>query len=132
MPDNPTEREVRNDALIREFLDTFEKKDAALLGSYFAEDIAFQNYGDPEVRGRANLVNMWAGIFRNFGQLKFETVHQAVNGDVVIAEQIHGTSLPGKPLVPIKNLAVYEIRDGKIAAWRDYTNVQYAIQLIGL
>jgi limonene-1,2-epoxide hydrolase len=132
MHNDPSEREMRNDALIREFVDTFEKKDPALLGPYFAEDIVFESYGDPELRGRANVVDMWAGVFRNFAQVKFETVNQAVNGDLVIAEQIHGLSLPGKPLAPIKNVAVYEIRDGKIAAWRDYTNPQKAGQLLGL
>jgi limonene-1,2-epoxide hydrolase len=35
-------------------------------------------------------------------------------------------------VAPIKNLAVYEIRDGKIAEWRDYTNPQKARQLLGL
>jgi limonene-1,2-epoxide hydrolase len=28
------------------------------------------------------------------------------------------------------NMAVYEIRAGKIAAWRDYTNPQYAQTLL--
>lgn len=132
MSDNPSEREARNDALIREFIDAFEKKDSVLLGQYFAEDIVFENYGEPEVRGSTNLVSMWAGVFRNFAQVKFETLNQAVNGDTVIAEQIHGLGLPGKALAPIKNLAVYEIRRGKIAAWRDYTNPQKAGKLLGL
>ncbi len=132
MPDNPSEREARNDALIREFVDAFEKKDPALLGRYFADDIVFENYGDPELRGRTNLVNMWANVFRTFAQVRFETLNQAVNGDLVIAEQIHGLGLPGKELAPIRNLAVYEIRGGEIAAWRDYTNPQQAGRLLGL
>ena len=132
MPDNPSEREVRNDALIREFIAAFEKKDAALLGGYFADDIVFENYGDPALHGRASLVDMWSNVFRNFASVKFETLNQAVSGDVVIAEQVHGLGLPGKQLAPIRNLAVYEIRDGKIAAWRDYTNPQQAGQLLGL
>ena len=132
MPDNPSEREVRNDALIREFIAAFEKKDAALLGGYFADDIVFENYGDPALHGRASLVDMWANVFRNFASVKFETLNQAVSGDVVIAEQVHGLGLPGKQLAPIRNLAVYEIHDGKIAAWRDYTNPQQAGQLLGL
>ncbi|MEV0891563.1 nuclear transport factor 2 family protein [Promicromonospora sp. NPDC050262] len=127
-----TEREARNDALVREFVDAFAKKDAALLGSYFADDIVFENYGDPEVRGRADLVAMWAGVFRTFVGVRFETLHQAVDGDVVIAEQVHGLGLAGKPLAPIRNLAVYEIRDGKIAAWRDCTNPLEAKRLLGL
>jgi limonene-1,2-epoxide hydrolase len=132
VPDHPSEREAYNDALIREFVNTFEKKDADLLAPYFAEEIVFENYGDPELRGRASLVNMWAGVFRSFAQVKFETLRQAVSGDLVIAEQVHGLGLPGKPLAPIKNLAVYEIRDGKISEWRDYTNPQKARQLLGL
>lgn len=127
-----TEREARNDALVREFVDAFEKKDAALLGSFLADDVIFENYGDPEVHGRADLVAMWAGVFRTFAGVRFETLHQAVDGDVVIAEQVHGLGLAGKPPAPIKNLAVYEIRDGKIAAWRDYTNPLEAKRLLGL
>ena len=74
----------------------------------------------------------WTGILRSFAQVKFETVNQAVNGDVEIAEQVHGLALPGWKLAPIMNLAVYEIVDGKIAAWRDYGNPVYATKLLGL
>jgi limonene-1,2-epoxide hydrolase len=74
---------------------------------------------------------VWADVFRDFGQVRFETLNQAVNGDLVIAEQVHGPALPGKPLAPVRNLAVYEIREGKIAAWRDYANPQKAGQLLG-
>jgi len=69
-------------------------------------------------------------VFDNFEQVKFETVHQAVNGDIVIAEQVHGLGLPGGKLAPVMNMAVYEIRDGKVAAWRDYTNPTYASSLL--
>jgi limonene-1,2-epoxide hydrolase len=30
------------------------------------------------------------------------------------------------------NMAVYEIVDGKIAAWRDYTNASHAWKLLGI
>lgn len=132
MSSSYSEREARNDSFVREFVDAFEKKDAVLLGTYFADDIVFESYGDPEIRGRAQVVEMWAGVFRNFAGVRFETLHQAVDGDVVIAEQVHGLGFAGKPLAPIRNLAVYEIRDGKIAAWRDYTNPEMGRRLLGL
>ena len=132
MPDNPSEREIRNDALIREFIGSFEKRDPALLSDYFTDDIAFENYGDPQIHGRADLTEMWAGVFRSFAVVKFETLNQAVSGDLVISEQLHGLALPGKPLAPIRNLAVYEVCGGKIAVWRDYTNPQQARRLLGL
>ena len=58
------------------------------------------------------------------GRVRFETLNQAVNGDLVIAGQAHSLALPGKPLALVRNLAVYEIREGKIAAWRDCANPQ--------
>lgn len=118
------------DSLIRSFMDAFEQRDESMLAPYFAEDITFQNYGDPAVHGRENLVAMWAGVFRSFERVKFETLHQATNGNIVIAEQIHGLALPGREVAPIRNMAVYEVRDGRIITWRDYTNPNYASKLL--
>ncbi|MEU6322760.1 nuclear transport factor 2 family protein [Streptomyces sp. NPDC047009] len=119
-----------NNTLVREFVETFNAKDASKLAPFLHPDVVFRNYGEDEVHGRDRLVQLWEGIFGNFSQVKFETVHQAVNGDVVIAEQLHGLALPGGALAPIMNMAVYEIRDGLIAAWRDYTNPGYAGRLL--
>ena len=63
-------------------------------------------------------------------RVEFSTIHQAVNGDVVLEEQIHGLALPGRPLAPIKNVAVYRVVDGLITEWRDYTNPQFAQTLL--
>ena len=117
-------------ALVRAFVGVFQAKDADLVAQFVHADVVFRNYGDSEVRGRDALVRMWAGVFGNFEVVRFETVHQAVDGDVVLAEQIHHLGLPGGPVAPIMNLAVYEIRDGLIAAWRDYTNPEYARRLL--
>ncbi|MEV6507842.1 hypothetical protein AB0M61_17235 [Streptomyces sp. NPDC051642] len=63
----------------------------------------FQNYGDGEVRGRDNLV---------------------------IEEQVHGLALPGRKLAPIKNMALYRLRDGRIVEWRDHSDSAYARTLL--
>lgn len=119
-----------NDTLVRDFVDTFAAKDPDALVPFLADDVVFTAYGDSPVEGRDAVIALWKGVFANFGQVKFETVHQAVNADVVIAEQIHGLALPGGKLAPVMNMAVYELRDGKIAAWRDYTNPAYASTLL--
>ncbi|SNY71262.1 nuclear transport factor 2 family protein [Paractinoplanes atraurantiacus] len=119
-----------NNTLARDFVAAFNTKDASKVGAFLHPDVVFQNYGEPEVKGRDAVVRIWQGVFRSFARVRFETVNQAVNGDVVLAEQVHGLALPGGKLAPIMNLAVYEIRDGKIAAWRDYGNPQYAMKLL--
>lgn len=121
---------VDNDTLVRDFMNVFERKDADLLVPFLHPRIVFRNYGDVELVGSTAVVEMWRGVFANFDKVRFETLNQAVNGDVVIAEQIHGLGLPGRPVAPIVNMAVYEIRDGLIAAWRDYTNPVFAARLL--
>ncbi|QOV43521.1 nuclear transport factor 2 family protein [Streptomyces chromofuscus] len=118
------------DAFVRRFVETFEMKDASRLEPFLHPEVVFRNYGEDEVHGRAAVLQLWEHIFATFEQVRFETVHQAVSADVVIAEQVHGLALPGRPLAPVMNMAVYEIRDGLIAAWRDYTNTTYAAQLV--
>ncbi|XVV16668.1 nuclear transport factor 2 family protein [Actinoplanes sp. CA-131856] len=119
-----------NGTLAREFVAAFNTRDASKVGAFLHPDVVFENYGEPPVKGRDAVVRIWHGVFQNFAQVKFETVNQAVDGDVVLAEQVHGLALPGGKLAPIMNLAVYEIRDGKIVAWRDYSNPQYAMKLL--
>ena len=122
--------ELDPDALVRAYVGTFEKKDASLLAQYLHPEVVFRNYGDREVHGRGALLDVWAGVFGQFEVVRFETVNQAVNGQVVLAEQIHHLGLPGGPVAPVMNLAVYEIKDGLIAAWRDYSNPEVARQLL--
>jgi limonene-1,2-epoxide hydrolase len=119
-----------NDILVRDFVEAFNTMNADNLAPFLHSDLVFENYGEPAVRGRDAVLQVWKGVFSSFAEVRFETVNQAVNGDVVLAEQVHGLALPGGKLAPIMNLAVYEIRDGKIVAWRDYGNPAYAMKLL--
>ena len=119
-----------HDTLVREFVETFNSKNADALGPFMTDDVSFLAYGDSEITGRSAVVELWRNVFSSFEQVEFETVHQAVDGDVVIAEQVHGLGLPGGRIAPVMNMAIYEIRSGRIAAWRDYTNPTYAASLL--
>jgi limonene-1,2-epoxide hydrolase len=116
--------------LIRQFVASFQSKDAGWLGTFFHEDILFANYGDPEVRGKAKVVKVWEHVFSMFETVRFETLNLAINGSVVLAEQFHHLALKGRESAPIRNMALYEMRDGRIGVWRDFTDSQYAKQLL--
>lgn len=44
---------------VRQFVASFEKRDAELIGTFFDDTIVFSNHGDPEVRGKENVVKFW-------------------------------------------------------------------------
>jgi limonene-1,2-epoxide hydrolase len=116
--------------LISNFIATFEKRDGDLLAPFFTDDILFTNYGNPTVRGKDQVIEVWKRVFHLFHVVRFETVNQAVNSSIVLAEQIHHLTLPGREAAPVYNMACYEIRDGRIAVWRDYSDSKYARQLL--
>jgi limonene-1,2-epoxide hydrolase len=73
--------------------------------------------------GPGALVQAFVEVFRaKDAALLADFVHPDV--------EIHHLGLPGGPVAPIMNLAVYEVKDGLIAAWRDYTNAEYARGLL--
>src|SRR5260370_37469177 len=94
--------------MIKDFLTCFEAKDADRLASFLHPDVVFLNYGDPEVRGKNAVRETWGRLFSNFGALRFENVHQAVSGYVVIAEKINNNPLPSGKLTPIMYMTLYE------------------------
>ncbi len=53
----------------------------------------------------------------------FEIVHFAVAGDVVMTERIDRFTIEGVE-VALPVCGVAEVRDGKIAAWRDYWDLR--------
>lgn len=119
-----------NGEIVEEFLSLFAKRDTDQLAPYLHPDVVFEAYGDSPLKGRDAVLALWQGVFRAMGEVRFSTIHQATDGDIVIAEQIHGLGLPGRPLADIRNMAVYRLRDGRIVEWRDYTNPQYAQTLL--
>ena len=82
------------------------------------------------MKGHDDVLRLWAGSFDTFQRVEFSTLHQAVNGEVVLEEQIHGLALPGRNLAPIRNVAVYRVQEGLIREWRDYSNPAYAQSLL--
>ncbi|WP_425955587.1 nuclear transport factor 2 family protein [Xylanimonas sp. McL0601] len=112
------------------FVATFASKDPARLAPFLAPGVEFEAYGERPVVGRDAVLMTWGGVFANFERVEFSTLHQAVTGDVVLEEQVHGLALPGRHLAPIRNVAVYRVRDGQIVEWRDYTDSQHARTLL--
>jgi limonene-1,2-epoxide hydrolase len=116
--------------LIRDFVASFKTKDARWLGTFLHEDVLFANCGDPEVRGKSKVVKVWENVFSMFETVRFETLNQAINGSVILAEQFHHLALKGRESAAIRNMALYEMRDGRIGVWRDFTDSKHANQLL--
>jgi limonene-1,2-epoxide hydrolase len=105
--------------VVRDFCATFEKHDAEALRPFFTDDVVYHNIPmDPAV-GVDDAVAFIAGFFAMCESMVIETLHLAVRGNVVLTERVD-TFTVGQIVAPLPVMGTFEIRDGKISAWRDY------------
>jgi limonene-1,2-epoxide hydrolase len=105
--------------VVRDMCDTFAKHDAEALRPFFTEDVVYHNIPmDPAV-GLDATIAFIDGFFAMCQGLVIETTHLAVRDSVVLTERID-TFTVGDIVAALPVMGTFEIRDGKIAAWRDY------------
>ena len=95
-----------------------EHPDAEQLATYFTDDAVYHNMPMAPAEGIEAVTAALAGVSQMTSE-GWEVLHSAVNGDVVLNERIDRFDMGGTE-VAVQVCGVFEIRDGKIARWRDY------------
>jgi limonene-1,2-epoxide hydrolase len=105
--------------LVREFCAAVERHDAEALRPFLADDVVYHNIPmDPAV-GQEAAIAFIDGFFKMCDRLEIEILHLAVRDNVVLTERID-TFTMGDKKAPLPVMGTFEVRDGKISAWRDY------------
>lgn len=108
-----------NEALVRDFIAAWPRLDPDELASFFTEDGVYHNMPLAPVAGRENVRGFIAGFLRGWTSTDWEVLNLISQGDLVIAERVDRAMVGGKA-VDLPCCGVFELRDGKIRAWRDY------------
>jgi len=98
---------------------------------YFTDDAVYHNIPvDPAV-GREAIKGVFAMFTTGVERIEFRVKNISADGNVVLTERLDVFTLPDKTIeLPV--MGTFEVRDGKIAAWRDYFDLnQYMTQLAG-
>lgn len=105
--------------VVRDLCAAFEKHDAEALRPFFTEDVVYHNIPmDPAV-GLDATIEFITGFFGMFESTKFELLHLVSRDGVVLTERVDTFRTGGKQAaLPV--MGAFEVRDGKISAWRDY------------
>jgi limonene-1,2-epoxide hydrolase len=117
------------DQFITAFIAAWPAGDASRLGPFFHEDAVFHNIPMEPVTGRAAIEAFFAGLMAMGGEVSVEMVHALASDGLVMTERIDRFSIGGREItLPI--MGTIEIRDGLIAAWRDYFDMsQFTAQM---
>lgn len=93
------------------------------LDEYFTADCVYENVALTHSVGPAEAKALMEGFNAQMGfaSLIVEMVSIVAAGNIVMTERVdHLCDADGKRVVTLRLMGVFEIRDGKIAAWRDY------------
>jgi len=96
---------------------------AAELAAFFTDDAVYHNIPLAPVTGREAIANAIASFIRpgapGIETIEFGIINIAANGPVVMTERVDVFRLPGRSF-ELQVMGTFEVRDGKINAWRDY------------
>jgi limonene-1,2-epoxide hydrolase len=119
-----------NDAMIREFIRAWERRDTEHIVECFADDGVYHSTPLTPIVGKAAIREFVAG-FEGVPPGRLEVHRQVATGNVVMNERTDHITLNGKPVVlPI--CGVFEVDDGRITAWREYFDLAPARDAYGV
>ncbi len=105
--------------VVRDFCAAWEARDQQRILDAFTDDGVYHNIPLQPAVGKAAIAALLGVILAPASSVKFEIRHIAAAGDVVLTERVDRFVMGGKT-VELPVMGAFEVRGGKIAAWRDY------------
>lgn len=105
--------------IVRAMLEAWKRFDVEELVSYFTEDAVYDNVPRYPVYGHDGIRKLLAALKPRMAEIDYVITKLGAFGDYVTTERMDYFHFDGKPF-KVPTMGAFEIRDGKIAAWRDY------------
>jgi len=110
---------AKNDAIVREFLAAWERRDEVTILSLCTADAVWEYVTMPPIVGKTALAEHLSE-YRGRPGARIDIRLQVASGDVVFNERFDHLTLKSGRQVTIRCCGVFEIKDDQISAWRDY------------
>jgi limonene-1,2-epoxide hydrolase len=117
---------TENEKIIAAFCDTWKRMNIDEMLGYFTDDAVYHNIPIDPLKGKSDIrkgLHQFAGMLK---AVEIKIVHSAAAGNLVITERIDTMVMPDGKRMDLPVAGVFELRDGKISAWRDYFDMKMA------
>ena len=117
--------------IVRRFCAAWSDLDTDAIAAFFTDDAVYHNIPMDPITGRDAIKSFIAGFAGGAETIDFRVRNIVADGPVVLTERVDVFELPnGKVELPV--MGTFEVKDGKIAAWRDYFDMkQFMDQMSG-
>jgi limonene-1,2-epoxide hydrolase len=119
-------------AVVRRFIETWKTRDMDRILGFFTDDCVYHNIPLDPVQGPAAIRAVLESFAKLSTAIEWELLQIAeTEGGAVLTERVDRFEIGGK-WVALPVMGAFELRDGKICAWRDYFDMsQFTSQLPG-
>ena len=114
----PDDRAEADDALVRDFMVAWERRDSEFILDCFTEDAVYHSVPLTPIVGKAAIA-AWVRGFADVPPGRLEVRRQVASGDVVTNERTDFITLNGRA-VTLPICGVFEMHEGRVQAWREY------------
>jgi limonene-1,2-epoxide hydrolase len=106
--------------IVERFCQAWKHHDLDRIMAFFSEDAEYQNVPmGPGAKGKAAIQGVINTFWPLAKSIEFKVLRTAANGGTVMNERVDIFDMGGKKIeLPVAG--VFEVREGKIALWRDY------------
>ena len=108
--------------VVRKFCELVGQKDLAGVEGLFDEAVVYHNVGTEPAVGREASLEALKFQFDMFDPIVFRLRNLAVDNNVVLTERVDEVTANGVA-APVPVMGTFEVRDGRIVAWRDYFDI---------
>jgi limonene-1,2-epoxide hydrolase len=120
------------DRTVSAFCDALTRGDLDEAMKLVADDCVYHNIPLEPVKGAAAIRATLQGFLQMLGSIEIDTRRQIAVGDLVMNERIDTFSPPGKGRYGLPVAGAFEVKNGKIVAWRDYFCMKQFTQGTGI
>ncbi len=116
--------------IVNDFCKCWNRRNLEEIMSYFADDAVYHNMPVDPAKGKDAIRATINTFLPGSTYVEFKVLHTASTGEVVFNERVDMFEMNGKRIeLPVAG--VFQIKNGKIALWRDYFDMQSFTKQMG-
>lgn len=115
--------------VVRQFCSGVYRKDLASIEALLDEKVVYHNIGSEPAVGCEATLGALKFQFDMFDPIEFRILNLAVDGDIVLTERVDLVTA-NSIAAPVPVMGAFEVRDGRIVAWRDYFDMGLVTKLM--
>ena len=101
-----------------------EARDIDALVAVLTDDVVYENVPMGVMHGHDEVKTMLTSFLAGTERVEWEVLEQVESGDTVMNERVDRFWLAGGHSIELRVAGVFKVRDGLVAVWRDYFDLE--------